>query len=176
MTKTIAYIATSLDGYVAGVDDDLSWLDPYSDVEYGFDAFVATLGVEIFGRRTYDILAERGWLNSHNLPTYVLSLSRPEAAPPLDMDVEFIKAPLEVVIEKARQRTDKDIWVSGGGNVIQQFLNARLIDELVLSIVPVTLGGGVRLFQEGQPSHQLTLVKSETFDRGLIQLTYMPAR
>lgn len=176
MTKIIAYIATSLDGYIAGPNDDLSWLDPYGDVEYGFDAFVSTLGIEIFGRRTYDVLAEHGWLNSHNLPTYILSSSAPAIEPPEGMVVEFIDAPLKLIIEKAKQRTDKDIWISGGGNVIQQFLNEGLIDEFVLSIIPVTLGGGIRLFQEGQPSHTLQLIKSETFDKGLIQLTYVPIK
>ena len=172
MTKTILYIATSLDGFVAGKNDDISWLFSYNDVDYGFDEFFSHIGAIIQGRRSYDVEMQHGWETPHPVPTYVLSHNNiPEKAPKRS-DVVFTNEDIAEVLMKAKKLTDKHIWIEGGANVAQQFLRRELIDEIILSLVPVILGDGVRLFDNIQKQIDLSLIDVKRFDKGLVQLIY----
>ena len=73
---------------------------------------------------------------------------------------------------KAKTLTDKHIWIEGGANVAPQFLRRELIDEIILSVVPVMLGDGVRLFDNIQKQIDLSLIDVKRFDKGLVQLIY----
>jgi dihydrofolate reductase len=175
MRKTILYIATSLDGFVAGRkedDDDLSWLFPYNDVDYGYEEFFSHIGAIIQGRRTYDVEIQHGWENAHPVPTFVLSHDIPEKKTPQRSDVVFTHEDIAEVLKKAKKLTDKHIWIEGGANVAQQFLRRELIDEIVLSVVPVILGDGVRLFDNIEKQIDLSLIGVKRFDKGLVQLIY----
>lgn len=175
MNTTVLYIATSLDGFVAGPDDDISWLLRYSEVDYGYAEFFSSIGAIIQGRRTYDIEARHGWKNAHPVPTFVLSHQVRDPAL-LRPDVVFTSDDIEAVLDKARQLTTKKIWIEGGANVAQQFIRRDLVDEIVLSIVPVILGNGIRLFDKTDAPVELTLRETRTFDHGLVQLTYTRER
>ena len=176
MRKTILYIATSLDGFVAGRrnedDDDLSWLFQYNDVDYGFKEFFSDIGAIIQGRRTYDVEIQQGWETPHPVPTFVLSHDIPEKETPKRSDVVFTHEDIAEVLKKAKKLTDKHIWIEGGANVAQQFLRRELIDEIVLSFVPVILGDGVRLFDNIEKQIDLSLIDVKRFDKGLVQLIY----
>jgi dihydrofolate reductase len=171
MSRTVLYIAMSLDGFVAGKDDDISWLFRYNDVDYGYNEFFAGIGAIIQGRRTYDIEVKHGWENAHPVPTFVLSHRPPERRPER-ADVIFTDEDAEAVLRRAKQVTGKDIWIEGGAHVAQQFLDHGFIDEMVLSVVPVILGEGTRLFGKTRRPIELTLRETRTFDKGLVQLTY----
>jgi dihydrofolate reductase len=171
MTKTILYIATSLDGFVARKNDDISWLFPYNEVDYRFDEFFSHIGAIIQGRRTYDIEVQHGWVTPHPVPTFVLSHDIPEKTPKRS-DVVFTHEDIAEVLKKAKKRTDKHIWIEGGANVAQQFLRRELIDEIVLSYVPAILGDGVRLFDNIEKQIDLSLIDVKRFDKGLVQLIY----
>jgi dihydrofolate reductase len=171
MAKTVLYIAVSLDGYIAGRDDDLSWLDPYSDVDYEFDKFLSTIGAIIVGRRTYDIEVARGWESGHPVPTFVVT-RRLRDGKPRRPDVFFIDDDIAEVLKKAKQVTQKDIWLEGGADLARQFLDRDLIDEFVISVVPVVLGEGVRLFERTGRRMPLALSGVKQFDKGLVQLIY----
>jgi dihydrofolate reductase len=172
MTKSILYIATSLDGFVAGKNDDISWLFPYNDVDYGFDEFFSHIGAIIQGRRSYDLEMQHGWETPHPVPTFVLSHNNITEKAPKRSDVVFTNEDIAEVLMKAKKFTDKHIWIEGGANVAQQFLRRELIDEIVLSLVPVILGDGVRLFDNIQKQIDLSLIDVKWFDKGLIQLIY----
>jgi dihydrofolate reductase len=171
MTKTVLYIAMSLDGFVAGKNDDISWLFRYNDVDYGYDEFFSGIGAIVQGRRAYEIEREHGWENAHPVPTFVLSHHSPERKPQRD-DVIFTAEDIEEVLKKAKRLTSKNVWIEGGADVAQQFLDRRLLDEIVLSIVPVILGDGVRLFGKTQSPVELSLRETRSFDKGLVQLVY----
>jgi dihydrofolate reductase len=171
MGKTILYIATSLDGFVAGQNDDISWLNRYNDVDYGFNEFFSTIGVIIQGRRAYDIETQHGWETPHPVPTFVLSHGLPECKPQR-AEVVFTAEDIEEVLKKANRLTSKNIWIEGGANLAQQFLRRGLVDEIVLSIAPVILGDGIRLFGKTDAPIELSLREIRTFDKGLVQLLY----
>jgi dihydrofolate reductase len=170
MGRAVLYIAMSLDGYVAGRDDDISWLLPYNDVDYGFDAFFAGIGAIIQGRRAHDIETQHGWNALHARPTFVLT-RRP---PPASTGGEFFYTAGDVgeVLQRAKQLSEKDIWIEGGANVAQQYLRRRLVDDMVVTIAPTLLGEGIPLFERHDQRLPLTLREVRQFDRGLVQLHY----
>ncbi len=169
MSKAILYIASSLDGYIAGPDDDLSWLSPYQGIEYGYEEFLAKIGAVIKGRKTYDIEVKNGWENAYSVPQFVLSKDTPE---PSGSGVTFTHEDIAKVLQMAKQMTDKDIWIEGGANVAQQFINRGLVDEIILTVVPVILGDGIRLFDNIHKRLGLSLTDVKRFDKGLVQLIY----
>lgn len=173
MTKTVLYIASSLDGYVAGEDDDISWLFRYNDVDYGYEKFFSGIGAIIQGKRAYEQEVKHGWEDAHPVPTFVLAHTPPERQPKRS-DVVFTLDDLPEVIKRARQVSRKDIWIEGGANIAQQFLSRGLLDEMILSIVPVILGGGILLFDRTPKPIDLTLQDVRQFDKGLVQLVYRP--
>jgi dihydrofolate reductase len=171
MNNAILYIAISLDGFVAGVNDDISWLFRYNDVDYGFDAFFCGIGAIIQGRRAYEVEIKNGWETPSPVPTFVLSHHLPECKPQRG-NLVFTDEDISEVLKKAKQQTSKDVWIEGGANVAQQFLDRDLIDEIVLSIVPVILGDGIRLFGKTHKSIEFVLREVRQFDKDLVQLTY----
>lgn len=171
MNTTVLYIAVSLDGFVAGANDDISWLFRYNDVDYGFDKFFSGIGAIIQGRRTYEVEVKNGWETPTPLPTFVLS-HHPQECKPQRSNLVFTDEDISDVLKKAKRLTSKDVWIEGGANVAQQFLERDLIDEIVLSIVPVILGDGIRLFGKTHKSIEFALREVRQFDKGLVQLTY----
>lgn len=172
MPKTILYIASSLDGFIAGKNDDLSWLDPYQDVDYEYEAFFSQIGAIIEGRKTYDIEIKNNGEHAHPVPLFVLSRHPPVQAP-ARRDVIFTHDEIARVLASAQKTAGmKDVWLVGGANVAQQFVNRGLVDEVLLTLVPVFLGEGIRLFENMLARKDFSFQEVKQFDRGLVQLKY----
>lgn len=159
------FIATSLDGYIAGPNGTLDWLSIVESAgeDYGYARFAATCDALVIGRRTYDTaLGFGGWPYAGKR---VIVMTRR----PIDArhgEEAFAGTPREVVDHLAGARR---AYIDGG-DVIRQFLAARLLSDLTISIVPLVLGGGTPLF--GGSRHRLALESVERFDSGLVQLRY----
>lgn len=171
MNRTVLYIAISLDGFIAGPGDDISWLYRYNDVDYGFTEFFSGIGAVIQGRRAYEVEEKNGWETPTPVPTFVLSHHLPEREPKRG-NIAFIDEDISEVLKKAKQLTDKDVWIEGGANVAQQFLDRDLIDEIVLFVAPVILGDGIRLYGKTHMPLEFALCEVKQFDKGLVQLRY----
>ena len=174
MNRTILYIAESLDGFIAGKDDDLSWLEPYAGKDHGFNEFLSTIGAIIVGRRTHDIEVAHGWDNAHLKPTFVVTHRGP-GREPRRKDIFFTSEDIAEIVKKAKAMTQKDIWLEGGADLARQFLERKLIDEIVVSIIPVIMGEGTPLFDDLEMRLPLTLRRAKHFDGGIVQLVYIPA-
>lgn len=174
MSKVILYIATSLDGFIADAQDGLDWLHPFEDVDYGYAEFEAGIGAIVAGRRTYEIVAQMDCPWPYSVPMLVLShqLAHQPPTPPEGAELVFVAGDVQKAIDQARKITSKDIWINGGAKVAQEFLRQGLVDEIILSIIPVILGGGISLFGSLGRSINLILKNSQTFEKGLLQLTY----
>lgn len=170
-SKVVLYIATSLDGFVAGKNDDLSWLSRYDNVDYGFEEFFSQIGAIIQGRRTYDVEVKGGYENVHPVPSFVLTHNVPKRKPQRS-DVVFTDEDIAEVLKKAKKLTDKNIWIEGGAGVAQQFLKRGLVDEIFLGVVPVILGEGIPLFDNIDRQIELSLTDVKRFDKGLVLLVY----
>lgn len=176
MHQVVVYIAASLDGYIAGEDDDISWLKPYEGLDYGYDTFIDSIGAVIVGRRTYDLTQEAGWGWPYPVPGYVLT-SRPAAEHPQGADITFTDRPLpELVAEAKRIAGDKDLWVVGGAGVVRDFLAAGLVDQLRIWVIPVMLGNGIRLFQPVDRPTTVSLQRVNQHPAGMVELAYAVQR
>lgn len=167
------FIAASLDGYIAKPGDDLSFLKlvEKEGEDYGYAAFTATVDTIIVGRKTYDwVQREIGSAHYDNgeRNVYVITrTARPDAG-----KTRFYTGNLAALIQKLKSEAGKNIYCDGGAEIINELLQSDLIDEFLISVIPVLLGSGTRLFQDGRPEQQLELLQSKSFDTGLVQLHY----
>lgn len=173
MRKLIIYIAASLDGYIAKPNDDLSFLKlvEKEGEDYGYSEFTATIDTIILGRKTYDwVLKEIGASHYDNGDREVYVITRSER---LSVGkTTFYTGNLVEFVQQLKAKEGKDIYCDGGAELINELLANDLIDEFIISVIPVLLGEGVRLFKSGRPEQQLELLNTKTFDTGLTQLHY----
>lgn len=177
MRKLSLYIATSVDGYIAGPNDDLSFLRMVEKEgeDYGYVAFTATVDTIILGRKTYDWV-QREIGTSHydngNRDVYVITrTARPDTG-----RTKFYTGDLCGLVQQLKNSSGKDIYCDGGAEIVNELLKHDLIDELIISVVPVLVGSGTRLFKDGRPEQMLELLESKAFDTGLVQLKYQRRR
>jgi dihydrofolate reductase len=164
------FIACSLDGFIAGGEDDLSWLpEPDPAEDYGYGAFMAETAAILMGRGTYDVAAGFPEWPYGDTPVFVAT-SRP-----LEPAAKSVKAvtgtPAKILASVRRKAQDGDVYLDGGA-LIRSFLSAGLVDEVVVTIVPVILGAGVPLFAGMAERRQLVPRETRTFPSGLTQLRY----
>ena len=169
--KLILYIAASLDGYIAKPGDDLSFLSlvERQGEDYGYAAFMAEVDTVILGRRTYDWVVEQVGAFPHaDKLSYVLSRqNRPSVG-----QTHFYKGDLKELVQQLKARPGKHIFCDGGGQTVQALLQDKLIDEIIVSIIPILLGSGIRLFEDKRPEQNLQLLEVKHYDSGLCQLHY----
>ncbi len=173
MRKLSLFIATSLDGYIAKPDDDLSFLKPVEKEgeDYGYAAFMDTIDTIILGRKTYDyVVREIGVSHYDNGKRKVYVITR--TARPDTGNTTFYTGDLAGLVHRLKAENGKNIFCDGGAEIIHELLKHDLIDEFIISTVPVLVGNGTRLFKDGRPEQSLELVKVEAFDTGLVQLRY----
>jgi dihydrofolate reductase len=157
----------SLDGYIAGPNDDLSWLDRF-DEEHGYTEFFASIDALLIGRRTYDVVCGFPSWPYEGKRVHVMT-HHPVAARHGERFVTGTPTELLAELSDAQR-----IYLDGGA-VVRQFLAAGLVDDLTISLIPTILGDGVRLFERGAPGPALELVGSQQFKAGLVQLRYRTA-
>jgi dihydrofolate reductase len=167
------YIATSLDGYIAQPNDDLSFLKlaEKEGEDYGYAKFVETIDTIILGRKTYDwVLKEIGSSHYDNGDRDVYVITRTER-PGVGRTV-FYTASLVELVQKLKSESGKNIYCDGGAEIINELLKSDLIDEFIISVIPVLLGNGTRFFNDNRPEQELEFVSSKSFESGLVQLHY----
>ena len=160
------FIATSVDGYIARQDGGIDWLDrvQVAGEDYGFGAFWVTVDALVIGRGTYDTacgFAEWPYAGKQ----VVVMTHRPGTS--RHGERYAAGTPAEVLAGTRATRVYVD-----GGNVIRQFVAAGLIDDVTISVVPVVLGAGIRLFAGGEGEHAWALAGTQSWPSGLVQLRY----
>lgn len=171
--QLILYIATSLDGYIAQPNDDLGFLSVVEKAgeDYGYSAFTATVDTIIMGRKTYDWVTARTEFPHLDKTAYIIT-RMPRAS---IGNTHFYTGSLPDLVQVLKAQPGKHIFCDGGAEVANALLMHQLIDELIISVVPVLVGSGIKLFQDGRPVQPFTLVSTKTFDTGLVQLHYRRA-
>jgi dihydrofolate reductase len=174
MRKILLYIAVTLDGFIAREDGSLDWLlelpNP-NKIDHGYDDFIREVDTLIMGRKTYEVVLgmEIGWPYA-NCKTLVATGNRDYK---VRTENTFLLHELHTgVIGRLEPEGQKNIWVVGGGDLISQFLNEGAIDEMVLCMIPLILGKGIRLFPNEPTETKFDLVKAEPFETGIVNLTY----
>lgn len=171
MRRVVLFIATSLDGYIARMDGRIDWL--FTDQDYGYREFFSGVDTVVMGRKTYEQSLTFGEYPYPGRAGYVFSRTRSGQQ---DEHVQFISGDPVDFIAGLKKKKGKKIWLVGGADLVQDFVQADLIDEYVISVHPVILGGGIPLFRSPLPAQNLIFRDSTTFDSGLVQLSYSRRR
>ena len=180
--KVRVYIASSIDGFIAGPEDDLSWLpsddqmDGATDTDpaaLDYDDFIAEVGALLMGRRTYDVVRGFGvpWPYGDR-PVLVATNRELDEDPPVT--VRAVQGSIEDLIEEARDEAGvKDVYLDGG-TLIRQAAEADLIDDLTITIAPIALGSGHPLFAGMSERYPLEIVSHHRFMGGMLQVRARP--
>ena len=177
MRKLSLFIATSLDGYIAKPNDDLSFLKlvEKEGEDYGYTEFTADIDTIILGRKTYDyVLKEIGSSHYDNGQRDVYVITKTER--PSIGRTTFYSGNLTDLVQRLNSENGKNIYCDGGAEIINELLKQDLIDEFIISVIPILLGNGTRLFKDNRPEQQLEFVSTKSFDTGLAQLHYKRKR
>lgn len=173
MKSVTLFIAVSLDGYIADMKGNVDWLhgeDPSADDMCSYQEFIRGIDTVILGRNTYHQivteLSPKEW-PYRNLKSYVLTHQTLTS----DETIEFVHEDVCKLLEKLKQEDGKGIWVCGGAKIIRPLVSSNLIDRYHLSVIPVILGNGVRLFHESETKIKLCLKKVQSYN-GITDLVY----
>ncbi len=177
MPKTIYFAAATLDGFIADDDDGIEWLTAFEpnydgegeDVLPAISKFIEGVGALIMGSSTYEFILPHEWPYGDR-PTWVLtSRDLPVAE---GADIRFHDGPVaDVHPEIVQAAGERDVWHVGGGGIASDLVEAGLLDELQLTVVPIILGSGKRLFDRPIPS-AMRLQTTRPFSTGMYELHY----
>lgn len=169
--KLVLFISCSLDGYIAKPNDDLSFLNKVQQEgeDYGYYHFVASIDTVILGRKTYDwVMTQVQEFPHADKEIYVIT----RKAKLQQGNIHFYTGSLNELVHTLKQKEGKNIYCDGGAETVNELLKEKLFDELIISVIPVLLGNGTKLFREGIPEQDLELISSKAFEKGLVQLHY----
>ncbi|GEM01484.1 Dihydrofolate reductase [Halolactibacillus halophilus] len=168
--KVVLFIASSLDGYIATEEESLDWLMRVEgEGDNGFSEFYDTIDTVLMGKKTYD------WVMRQDLEvfpykgnaTFVFTRS---AVKDTD-DVSFVNKDIESFLHYLKNIDGKNIWLVGGGDLVQSFLQAALIDEIIMIVAPTLLGEGIPLFKKQKAPVDLKLKGVRNFNQ-FVELHY----
>ncbi|MFM1744532.1 MAG: hypothetical protein RLZZ630_469 [Bacteroidota bacterium] len=175
MNKTILYIATTLDGKIARKDGGLDWLyalpNP-NQIDYGYGQFLSTIGSTIMGKNTYKEILGFGvdWPYT-GMNSYVVTTDKDfKSSTP---DTFILTTDLTDFVIDLKKRSEKDIWLIGGGQLITFFLNKDLLDKMILTVIPTIIGEGISLFPNDPKETSWHLENVDRFETGVVNLTYI---
>ena len=172
MRKVVLFIATSLDGYIAGSDGDTSWL--FTGGDFGYSKFYDSIDTTLMGYNTYYFVKQFGTFPYPDKKNYVFTRKERE---PDGNPVTFVMGDIAQFVAKLKYQEGNNIYLVGGGQVNSVLLNAELIDEMIISVHPIALGQGIPLFKDRSlRTLQFQLTAHEVFERGLVQLTYSKSK
>lgn len=173
--KLYLFIAMSLDGYIAAPDGDICFLPPIDKEgeDYGYTDFIEKVDTVVLGRKTYDKILSMGMADPYgDREVYVLTHS-----PKVEKGkMHYYSGNLKDLILRLKSQEGQHIYCDGGADTIQQLLAEDLIDEMIISIIPVLLGEGIALFKGGFSLKKLSLVKASSYENGLVKLHYLRNR
>ncbi|QOJ27441.1 MAG: dihydrofolate reductase [Ignavibacteriales bacterium] len=169
MKKVKLYIASSLDGFIAGPNGEIDWLPETPGEDYGYSEFIDGIDTTLMGGETYRFVAgldEFPYKDKRN----IVFTRRKEI--PKSEYVEFAQGDIAEQVRKLKAGEGKDIWLIGGGQIITPLHDAGLIDIYEIAIIPVVLGAGLPLFTGSASKRKLNLIDSKTYSSGLVMLKY----
>jgi dihydrofolate reductase len=179
--STQYYTASSIDGFIADSDNSLSWLFQFSEpseMENEFPRFMSDVGAMAMGSTTYEWIAEHtGFLTDpskweYAIPTWVFSSRElPRVAGP---DIRFVSGDVAPVHEEMMRTADgRNVWLTGGGDLVGQFHDQGLLDEVIIGIASVFLGSGAPLLPRRIVTPPLQLLEATTYGADFVMLRYV---
>lgn len=174
----IVFIATSLDGYIADKDGGLDWLMsvPNPDnIDTGFSAIMERVDGLVMGRNTFESVLSFDVDWPYSKPVFVLSNTLEQVPDGYEDKVEFVQGDIPQLVASLHQRGYQDLYIDGG-KTVQSFAKHDLIDELIITTIPVLLGGGAPLFGELESLQNYQLIDSQVHLDALVQSRFLRRR
>ncbi|HEY7635561.1 MAG TPA: dihydrofolate reductase family protein [Gemmatimonadales bacterium] len=171
--RATVFIATSLDGFIARLDGSLDWLPADGGEPHGYDEFIATVDAIVIGRKTFDtVLGFSSW--PYDKPVVVLSRTLTDLTVPEGAICEVMAGTPQEIVSRLARLGLQHLYIDGGVT-IQGFLEAGLIQRVIITRIPVLLGSGIPLF--GPLSHDIRFqhVATRSYPSGLVQSEYVIA-
>jgi dihydrofolate reductase len=166
MRKIVAGFAISLDGFIAGVNNEIDWI--IIDKEIDFAEQMKRFDTYFLGRKTYEITKKMGGNPFGNSKVYVFSNTLNKVEKPF----QLINGNVKKTVDKIKKEEGKDIALFGGGELLTSLLNLELVDEISLAVIPIILGKGIPFIRELNKRVPLAVINSKTYSNGTVQLTY----
>lgn len=179
MRKIILDLATSLDGFIEGPNGEIDWC--IMDDDMNFDSFLASIDAIFYGRVSYDSWGnfqpeanaspaeQMLWQEIHSKSKFVFSSQNRQ-----DEKATFISSDIVNKVAEIKKQEGRDIWLYGGAGLIRTFIDLGLIDIYRISVHPIALGSGKPLFENLKERVRLSLIKTNVFRSGVVQLIYEP--
>jgi len=171
MRKVILGLTTTLDGFIEGPNGEYDWC--FTDQDYGMTAFLERIDAMFIGRKSFEVL--KASEESNPGETYFPGIHRYIFSTTLSNTIEgctVVTGDLAAAVEQIRNLPGKDIWLFGGEGLFHTLMKLGHVDELWLSVHPILLGSGKRLFERQIAHTSLTLIDTKTYDTGLVSLRY----
>ncbi|MBN3582963.1 dihydrofolate reductase [Algoriphagus aestuarii] len=176
--KNSVFIATSLDGFIAGKNNELGWLSTFPEIDHidtGFEGFTSQVDALLMGRNTFKIVEafEGEWF--YKKPVFVWSNSMKEVPDRLHDKVFLVKGTIHEVLDKVHSMGFQKLYIDGG-KTIQTFLQEDLIDEMIITTIPVLLGSGIPLFGDLPKKLVFECIRSTRFLDKVVQNHFVRSR
>lgn len=177
MRKLVLDLAVTLDGFIEGSNGEIDWCIMDDDMD--FDGFLSTIDTIFYGRVSYDMWGNfhpektasetelKLWEGVHSKRKYVFSRQNRK-----DQNATFICSGISDEVTKIKNQAGKDIWLYGGASLIKTFIQLGLIDIYRISVHPTVSGSGKPLFEDLKERINLTLIETNKFKSGVVQLIY----
>ena len=171
MRKIIIGLAVSLDSYIEGPNGEFDWC--FTDQDYGLKEFFTRVDTVFMGRKSYEVVQKMS-ADGQSIPgmpkmtEYIFSNTLTE----VKEGAIIVNGNIEEKINEIKQSEGKDIWLFGGASLISTLMNARLVDEIWLSVHPILLGSGKPLFENISSRISLKLTETKQYETGLVSLKY----
>jgi len=169
--NVVLYIAMSVDGFIARIDGDISWLEAMEveGQDYGYSSFIKKVDTVIMGRKAYEkVMTLVPDFPHQDKKSYVISKSLVMQ----NKNPEFYNGDPVELVKKLREEDGGDIFIDGGAELVRTLKGEGVISEYIISVIPLFLGNGIRLFHEVEKEEQLELINTRMYESGLIQLRY----
>ncbi len=169
------YIAVSIDGFIARTDGDIDWLHSYSkgdkSEDYGYKEFMSSVDALIMGRKTFEKVLSFGEWPYGNKVVVMLSSKAVNIPEKLEKHVEASSLGPSELLANLSKRGINHVYIDGG-KIIQSFLCARLVNELIITYIPRLIGNGIPLFGTLEEDILLKHIYTKSYSSGLVQSRY----
>jgi len=167
----------SLDGYIAKPDGSVDWLEALpnpNQIDHGYSAFYDTIDTVIMGRKTYDhILGFDVPWPYEKCATYLAT--RESTFNPVTPKTTVIQGEVGAATQSLKEGEGKDIWLVGGGKLVSYYLDAQMVDEMLIFVIPTIIGAGIPLFPSPLQENSFRLQTVEQYETGIALLHYVKA-
>lgn len=161
----------SADGFIAGENDNIDFLTPFQTEgeDYGYNEFINSVGSIIVGRKTYEKVIRMGFPYHPDKTVYVATRSSIQSD---TGNLLYYNGSFKSLISKLKSSHQNNIYCDGGAELAKSLIAEDLIDEIILSVIPVKLENGTSLFENGVVPQNFSLKKKREFKTGLVQFSY----